>query len=92
MMVGSGEGKVVWPGALVVALAKQRVAATLPGIVISDLALKVSRSGSAALHALRAKLAKEVVSDQRGVEGAEVANLVGVVGEAVWRVVHPREV
>lgn len=64
----------------------------LPGIVISGLVLKVSRSGSAALHVSQATLVKEVVANQRGVEGAEVANLVGEVGEVVRWAVHLAEV
>ena len=47
VVTGSGEGRVAWPWALV-ALAKQRVEGISLETVISDLASKVSKSGSAA--------------------------------------------
>ena len=58
------------------ALAKESVAATLPGIVISDLALKVSRSGSAALRVSQVRSAVGVVV-------VEAGNPVGLVAEVV---------
>ena len=91
-MVKSREGRLVVWRALVVALVKQRVAVILLVIAISDLALKASRSGLVASHVSQVRLAKEVVADQKGVEGAGVANRVGAVGEAVGWVVHLREV
>lgn len=82
VMMESQEERVILSRALVVVLAKQRVAVISLGIVISGLASKALRSGSAGLRVSQARLAKEVVADQRGAE-AGVVNLVGAVGEAV---------